>query len=145
MAIRNIKKNLAGMEDLLQGNGTEDQIRGDSTVTVTKVDVPIVTAAIATLDVAIWTRARVYSGVSSYRDYIYDANDSSGIVPDFGTGSWIALPNVALVGTVQPATGDWLQGDIMYKSDPAAGGFVGWVCVTSGSPGTWKTFGAISI
>ena len=43
-----------------------------------------------------------------------------------------------------PSTGTWLQGEIVYNSAPAAGGTVGWVCTTSGSPGTWKTFGAIS-
>jgi len=26
---------------------------------------------------------------------------------------------------------------------PAAGGYVGWVCTTAGSPGTWKGFNAI--
>ena len=44
-----------------------------------------------------------------------------------------------------PATGAYLQGDIIYNSAPSAGGYIGWVCTTSGSPGTWKTFGAISV
>lgn len=35
-------------------------------------------------------------------------------------------------------------GDTRYHSAPAAGGTMGWVCTTSGSPGTWKTFGAVS-
>jgi len=43
-----------------------------------------------------------------------------------------------------PATGRWRVGEVVYNTAPAAGGFVGWVCTTSGSPGTWKTFGAIS-
>lgn len=43
-----------------------------------------------------------------------------------------------------PTTGTWTQGDICYKSNAAASGFIGWVCVTGGTPGTWKTFGAIS-
>jgi hypothetical protein len=43
----------------------------------------------------------------------------------------------------QPSRGDWRQGDIVYNAIPAAGGRVGWVCVGSGSPGTWKPFGAI--
>jgi len=43
-----------------------------------------------------------------------------------------------------PSSGTWLQGDIMYNTSPSAGGFVGWVCVSDGTPGTWKTFGAIS-
>lgn len=35
-------------------------------------------------------------------------------------------------------------GDIFYKINPAAGGSLGWVCVTAGAPGVWKTWGAIS-
>lgn len=38
----------------------------------------------------------------------------------------------------------WNVGDKVYQSTPAAGGFAGWICTTAGSPGTWKTFGAIS-
>ncbi|PKM02412.1 MAG: hypothetical protein CVV17_05745 [Gammaproteobacteria bacterium HGW-Gammaproteobacteria-7] len=43
-----------------------------------------------------------------------------------------------------PTTGRWRQGEIVYNTAPNAGGFVGWVCVVSGSPGTWKTFGSIT-
>jgi hypothetical protein len=35
-------------------------------------------------------------------------------------------------------------GDTVYISAPTAGGNIGHVCVTGGTPGTWKTFGAIS-
>lgn len=44
----------------------------------------------------------------------------------------------------EPTVGDWLRGDIVYNSTPSAGGTVGWVCVTSGTPGTWKAFGTIA-
>jgi hypothetical protein len=37
----------------------------------------------------------------------------------------------------------WLVGDILYNTNPAPGGFIGWVCVEAGSVGTWKGFGAI--
>jgi hypothetical protein len=47
-------------------------------------------------------------------------------------------------GSAAPVAGSWLQGDIIYDTGASAGGTVGWVCTTSGSPGTWKTFGAIS-
>lgn len=43
-----------------------------------------------------------------------------------------------------PSAGAWELGDIAYNSSPTAGGFIGWVCVSAGTPGTWKTFGAIS-
>ena len=43
-----------------------------------------------------------------------------------------------------PSSGRWMQGEIVYNTLPASGGFVGWVCTASGSPGTWKTFGLIT-
>jgi hypothetical protein len=51
-------------------------------------------------------------------------------------------------GTAAPTTGTWALGDVVYNTTPTAGGgaspFIGWVCTTAGTPGTWKTFGAIS-
>jgi hypothetical protein len=43
-----------------------------------------------------------------------------------------------------PVSNTWAVGDIMWNTVPAAGGNIGWVCTTAGTPGTWKTFGAIS-
>jgi hypothetical protein len=36
-----------------------------------------------------------------------------------------------------PTTGDWLVGDIVTNTAPAAGGPPGWICTTAGTPGTW--------
>lgn len=47
-------------------------------------------------------------------------------------------------GSSAPSDGDWSQGDIVFNTGASAGGFAGWICVTSGTPGTWKTFGVIS-
>lgn len=46
--------------------------------------------------------------------------------------------------TVAPTVGTWAVGDIVYASNPAALGFIGWVCTVAGTPGTWKTFGAVT-
>ncbi len=43
-----------------------------------------------------------------------------------------------------PTVGAWRVGDIIWNTSAAAGGTVGWVCTTAGTPGTWKTFGAIA-
>jgi len=43
-----------------------------------------------------------------------------------------------------PTTGTYKVGDILFNSSPSAGGFIGWTCVTAGTPGVWKTFGVIS-
>ena len=41
-----------------------------------------------------------------------------------------------------PTNGTWRIGDIMYKRNPTD--FIGWVCTAAGTPGTWKTFGAVT-
>jgi hypothetical protein len=42
-----------------------------------------------------------------------------------------------------PASGTHARGEVVFKSQPSAGGKIGWVCTTAGTPGTWKEFGAI--
>jgi hypothetical protein len=46
-------------------------------------------------------------------------------------------------GSAAPASGYHAAGEVVYNTAPAAGGKVGWVCTTAGTPGTWKPFGAI--
>ena len=43
-----------------------------------------------------------------------------------------------------PSSGTWALGAVAYNSAPAPGGVIGWVCTTAGSPGVWKSWGAIS-
>lgn len=43
-----------------------------------------------------------------------------------------------------PTAGDFARGDIVWNSAPEAAGTVGWICVTGGSPGTFKAFGTIA-
>lgn len=43
--------------------------------------------------------------------------------------------------TAIPTTGFWNSGDIVFNSNPTFNSFTGWVCITSGNPGTWKGFG----
>ena len=54
--------------------------------------------------------------------------------------------NTKLIGyrSTAPEGGTWNTGDILYNTAPTAGGSLGWVCTTGGTPGTWKTFGTIS-
>lgn len=42
-----------------------------------------------------------------------------------------------------PQYGTWKVGDIVHNTNPTAGSYIGWVCITAGSPGTWKGFGLI--
>lgn len=46
--------------------------------------------------------------------------------------------------TAAPIAGTYYVGDVVYTSSPTAGGNIGWVCVSGGTPGTWRTFGAIA-
>lgn len=48
-----------------------------------------------------------------------------------------------LTGDTTPVSGTWRAGSIIEFTNPAAGGKSGSLCVTTGSPGTWKQFGAI--
>jgi hypothetical protein len=49
------------------------------------------------------------------------------------------------MGTAAPIAGTWSRGDIVWNIIPSAGGTMGWVCTTAGTPGTWKTFGTIAV
>ncbi len=48
------------------------------------------------------------------------------------------------VAAAAPTTGAHVVGERVWNSAPAAGGNMGWVCTTAGTPGTWKTFGTIA-
>jgi hypothetical protein len=55
-----------------------------------------------------------------------------------------ALGNRWTYGPAAPTTGTWAAKAIVYNSAPATGGYIGWVCTASGTPGTWKGFGLIA-
>jgi hypothetical protein len=55
-----------------------------------------------------------------------------------------AFARIVGTGSSPPASGTYYVGDVLLHSAPAASGNIGWVCTTQGSPGTWKTFGAIA-
>lgn len=48
------------------------------------------------------------------------------------------------LATAAPTTDAHARGEIVWNRDPSAAGTVGWVCVTAGTPGTWKEFGTIA-
>jgi Pectate lyase superfamily protein len=58
----------------------------------------------------------------------------------FRTVSTVTLPYYALS---VPTTGTYNKGDIVYNTNPASAGYVGWVCTVGGNPATWKGFGLI--
>ena len=48
------------------------------------------------------------------------------------------------IGNSIPTEGSYAHGDIVWNSNPQATSHVGWICIRSGTPGEWKTFGQIS-
>ena len=44
-------------------------------------------------------------------------------------------------GIAAPSEGCWTVGDIVRHSCPQQGGSLGWVCIDSGEPGSWASFG----
>lgn len=47
-------------------------------------------------------------------------------------------------GIAAPTDGNHTLGEVVYNNSPASGSPVGWVCIATGNPGTWKEFGTIS-
>lgn len=71
--------------------------------------------------------------------------DRTTVIP----ADWLNDVNAATylrsqTGAAAPTTGTHLAGELVYNTVPIAGGTVGWVCITAGTPGTWKTFGTIA-
>lgn len=51
---------------------------------------------------------------------------------------------VVKAGDGPPTSGAWQAGDRVEALHPAAGGWLGWVCVQTGTPGAWRTYGPIA-
>ena len=62
--------------------------------------------------------------------------------PGAGSGNG---PTNSVTWTYQaPVVGAWIQGDIAWNFGVAAGGIPGWMCVASGTPGTWKAMAILA-
>lgn len=83
---------------------------------------------------------------------VYTAPDGTA----FTANSWVGFSGFELsvqyvlvtapvdrYATAAPTSGDWARGSTVWNSAPSASGYIGWVCVVAGSPGTWRGFGAI--
>ena len=47
------------------------------------------------------------------------------------------------VGSDAPKAGSYRQGDKVWNDNPKPTGWAGWICIRTGTPGIWKTFGQI--
>lgn len=57
---------------------------------------------------------------------------------DIGTMALIMGGRTVNWAAAIPTTGTYARGSILFNSAPAASGTMGWMCVTAGTPGTWK-------
>jgi Pectate lyase superfamily protein len=64
-------------------------------------------------------------------------------LPDGFTTGGAGKSGIVGADSAAPTTGTYAQGAIVLNDSPAAAGKIGWVCVTGGSPGTWKAWGVI--
>lgn len=74
--------------------------------------------------------------------YAVQANTSKQVL--FSSITNAANSVLFVSGNASPNTGTWSLGSIVWNNAPAANSFVGWVCITAGTPGIWGGFGLIS-
>ena len=75
---------------------------------------------------------------------IYVGSNSSGVIEvsnltitDIFEAGY-CYETVELSASAAPTVGVWSQSERVWNSAPASGGTPGWICTTSGTPGTWK-------
>jgi hypothetical protein len=56
----------------------------------------------------------------------------------------VSFNNKKFVNSVSiPTTGSFTKGDICWNENPTSNGYVGWICMQSGTPGEWRPFGLL--
>lgn len=98
MTVRNIKKNLAGAEDLLHGIGVETQSRGGAFYDMHKLDTYVPTYDVEEMKRSSLTFMRLYTSDTEYTDYRRNPTGTIGIPSDLG-GVWEVIASSAKVRT----------------------------------------------
>ncbi|MFC5550717.1 right-handed parallel beta-helix repeat-containing protein [Massilia aerilata] len=57
-------------------------------------------------------------------------------------GNLITGQCVQASGTAAPTAGTWSKGDVVWNTSPNSYGVAGWLCMTTGTPGTWRIISA---
>lgn len=84
----------------------------------------------------------VASAYNMFRNYDNYATSGTTLHTGSPAGTYIGTRFVGEDGAI-PTTGNWKRGDIIRTTTPSASGTEGWICVSTGTPGTWKTLGSI--
>lgn len=69
---------------------------------------------------------------ADYRFDVYFPNHASG------NPLWLSFSKRVDFNTAAPTSGTWQHGDLVINETPGAGVPFGWVCVSGGTPGTWR-------
>lgn len=73
-------------------------------------------------------------------DNIYKTTKSTYVRKDDSVSE---VSVVGITATAKPSTGHWILGTIVGNKSIAIGSDIGWICITSGYPGVWKSIGII--
>ena len=115
MTVRNIKKNLAGAEDLLHGIGVETQARGGSLYGMHKLDTYVPTYDVEEMKRSSLTFMRLYGTDTAYTDYRRNPTGTVGIPSELG-GVWEPIRSSEL-----PICGNFIHGAYVFSSDCVVG------------------------
>ena len=115
MTVRNIKKNLAGAEDLLHGIGTESQARGGSLYQMHKLDTYVPTYSVVEMQRSSLTFMRLYGDDTNYTDYRRNPLGTAGI-PSEVEGVWEPIPSdkAQVVGSSINGAYVYEQGQVIF-------------------------------
>ena len=97
-------------------------------------------------NMAAWLKSEPTNTGNEYVHVLMRDNAHAGAAVPLQDGTTRAYVKTitAASGDAAPIAGPWVQGDMVWNSDPDSGDPIGWVCTESGSPGTWKAFGTIA-
>lgn len=84
----------------------------------------------------------VASAYNMFRNYDNYASSGTTLSTGVPAGTYIGTRFVGEDSAI-PTSGNWKRGDIIRFTLPVASGTEGWICVSTGTPGTWKTLGNI--
>jgi hypothetical protein len=87
-----------------------------------------------------------WKGLGFYSDVLVNYSGNEGIV--LSSDQFLKQTNgktFVYYLTAPPVAGAYVRGDIVWNTTPSAGGTPGWVCVTSGTPGTWKAMANLAV
>jgi len=115
MTVRNIKKNLAGAEDLLHGIGVETQSRGGALYDMHKLDTYVPTYDVTEMQRSSLTFMRLYGTDTAYTDYRRNPTGTVGIPSELG-GVWEPIRSSEL-----PVCGSFIYGAYVFSSDCIVG------------------------